>query len=75
MSCGLFQEETIEEAKDEVVGKAEEFEEKAEEVAENLRVPVPETRLPFFGKVQSLALKQVPPSGKSEVLWIILSHV
>lgn len=42
-----------------MVEKAEELEERAEETAKDLRVPVPQTRLPFVGPVGSLALKQV----------------
>ena len=54
--------------------KAEEFEEKAEETAKDLRVPVPQTRLPFVGPVGSLALKQVCQHESSLVCqdWMIL---
>lgn len=57
--ASLGVQETVQEAKADVLEKAEEFEEKAEETAKDLRVPVPQTRLPFVGPVGSLALKQV----------------
>lgn len=49
----------FQETGEEVVAKAEEIGEKAEEFAKDHRVPVPQMNLPFIGPVQSLVLKQV----------------